>query len=101
MLGSCRLPFLREAVFWKHCDCNARVGQILLLSLESGGVGLNLTSASHMIMMDVHWNAALEQRIYDRIHRIGQVRDVFNHRLIVKRTIEERIIEWQKKKLHM
>lgn len=48
----------------------------MLLSLTAGGVGLNLTGANHLFLVDLHWNPALEQQACDRIYRIGQSRDV-------------------------
>lgn len=52
----------------------------MLLSLQAGGVGLNLTGANHVFMLDMHWNPAVEEQAADRCHRVGQTRDVFIHR---------------------
>uniref|UniRef100_A0A1I7SZ69 Helicase C-terminal domain-containing protein n=1 Tax=Caenorhabditis tropicalis TaxID=1561998 RepID=A0A1I7SZ69_9PELO len=70
----------------------------MLLSLTAGGVGLNLTGGNHLIMVDLHWNPALEQQACDRIYRMGQKKEVFIHRLIVKGTVEQRVLELQEKK---
>ncbi|EFP13194.1 hypothetical protein CRE_08427 [Caenorhabditis remanei] len=80
---------------------NREVGgaKVMLLSLTAGGVGLNLTGGNHLIMIDLHWNPALEQQAFDRIYRMGQKKPVFIHRLITKGTIEQRVVELQKSKL--
>ena len=66
---------------------------IFILSLKSGGVGLNLTQANHVIHYDLWYNPAVEQQATDRAFRIGQRKDVFVHRLITKESFEERINE--------
>ncbi len=71
---------------------------VLLLSLKAGGVGLNLTAADHVFILDPWWNPAVEKQAMDRAHRIGQTKTVFVHRLIAKGTIEERILELQNRK---
>lgn len=73
--------------------------QVMLLSLTAGGVGLNLTGGNHLIMIDLHWNPALEQQAFDRIYRMGQKKPVFIHRLVTKGTIEQRVVLLQKEKL--
>lgn len=77
---------------------NDNTAQILLMSLKAGGVGLNLTAADHVFIMDPWWNPAVEQQAADRAHRIGQSRRVFIHKLIVSNSIEERIVELQERK---
>lgn len=72
--------------------------EVLLLSLKAGGTGLNLTQADHVFLLDPWWNPAVEQQAADRAHRIGQTRPVFVHRLIARRTVEERISLLQQKK---
>ncbi|KAL9106142.1 MAG: hypothetical protein Q9227_008790 [Pyrenula ochraceoflavens] len=71
---------------------------ILLLSLRAGGVGLNLTAANHVYMMDPWWSFAVEAQAIDRVHRMGQVRDVKVVRYIVKESIEQRMLAVQAKK---
>lgn len=71
---------------------------VLLLSLKAGGVGLNLTEATHVFMMDLWWNPTVEQQAYDRVHRIGQTKPVFIHRLVMKNSFEQRVLERQEKK---
>jgi hypothetical protein len=67
--------------------------QIFLLSLKAGGMGLNLTAASHVIHLDRWWNPAVEDQATDRAHRIGQRRTVLVHKLVSAGTVEERIDE--------
>lgn len=66
---------------------------VLLLSLKAGGVGLNLTRATHVIHYDRWWNPAVEDQATDRAHRIGQDRPVQVHRLVAEGTLEDRIAE--------
>ncbi|WFC93720.1 DNA helicase rad5 [Malassezia brasiliensis] len=63
---------------------------LLLISLRAGGVGLNLTAANHVWLMDCWWNSSIEDQAVDRIHRVGQTRPVTVHRLLVEDTIEDR-----------
>ncbi|BGP04654.1 hypothetical protein JCM10049v2_000456 [Rhodotorula toruloides] len=72
--------------------------RIMLLSLKCGGVGLTLTRANRVISLDLAWSNAVENQAFDRVHRIGQKKDVFVNRLTIKDTIEQRILELQKKK---
>ena len=69
-----------------------------LITLKSGGVGLNLTGADVVIHLDIWWNPQVENQATDRAHRIGQTKNVSVIRLITKGTIEERILELQNKK---
>jgi SNF2 family DNA or RNA helicase len=72
---------------------------VLLLSLKAGGVGITLTRADHVYLMDSWWNPAVEEQATDRAYRIGQKNQVFVYRLIAKNTVEEKILELQKSKL--
>jgi SNF2 family DNA or RNA helicase len=74
-----------------------RVGAFLL-SLKAGGVALNLTAADYVIIFDPWWNPAVEAQAIDRSHRIGQTRKVFVYRLVVKDTIEEKMLKLQEQK---
>ncbi|KAG6830349.1 hypothetical protein H0H92_001142 [Tricholoma furcatifolium] len=76
----------------------SRKPKILVISLKAGGVGLNLTTANHVFMMDCWWNAATENQAIDRVHRIGQEKTVYVTHLIVANTIEARILQIQKRK---
>ncbi|KAL6725110.1 hypothetical protein Aduo_019925 [Ancylostoma duodenale] len=82
---------------------NSRKGEIdiMLVSITAGGVGLNLTGGNHLILMDLHWNPALELQASDRVHRMGQTKDVYIHKLIMKNSIEERVLDLQKKKMEL
>jgi SNF2 family DNA or RNA helicase len=71
---------------------------LFLLSLKAGGVGLNLTSADRVIIYDPWWNPAVEAQATDRTHRIGQTKSVYSMKLIVKNSIEEKILRLQDKK---
>jgi non-specific serine/threonine protein kinase len=76
-------------------DENCRV---FLISLKAGGVGLNLTAADYVYIVDPWWNPAVEQQAIDRTHRIGQTKNIFAYRMICKDTIEDKIIHLQEKK---
>ena len=67
-------------------------GDVFLISLKAGGLGLNLTGADYVIHLDPWWNPAVEDQASDRAHRIGQRRPVTIYRLVVKDTIEEKIV---------
>ncbi|MBF0293707.1 MAG: DEAD/DEAH box helicase [Magnetococcales bacterium] len=67
-------------------------GEVFLISLKAGGVGINLTAADYVIHMDPWWNPAVEDQASDRAHRIGQQRPVTIYRLVAKGTIEEKIV---------
>jgi SNF2 family DNA or RNA helicase len=73
-------------------------GDLFLISLKAGGLGLNLTAADYVIHMDPWWNPAVEDQASDRAHRIGQVRPVTIYRLITKHTIEEKIVKLHQEK---
>ncbi len=73
-------------------------GDLFLISLKAGGVGLNLTAADYVIHMDPWWNPAAEDQASDRAHRIGQTRPVTIYRLVTRGTIEEQIVELHRHK---
>lgn len=72
--------------------------KVFLISLKAGGLGLNLTAAEYVFLLDPWWNPAVEAQAIDRAHRVGQTRQVFAYRLICKDTVEEKILELQKQK---
>lgn len=76
----------------------AKTVPILLISLKVGGVGLNLTAADTVIMLDPWWNPAVEDQAIARAHRIGQDQPVFVYKLVIEGSIEERILELQARK---
>lgn len=74
---------------------------MLLISLRAGGVGLNLTAASNVFMMDPWWSFVIEAQAIDRVHRMGQMRDVSVTRFLVKDSIEERMLRVQDRKMNI
>lgn len=72
---------------------------VMLISLKAGGVGLTLTRAEHVYLLDPWWNPAVEEQAADRAHRIGQTNPVFVYKLIAEDTIEEQVLELQERKL--
>lgn len=72
--------------------------KLFLISLKAGGVGLNLTEADYVFMLDPWWNPAVEQQAIDRTHRIGQTKKVFIYKFITKDTVEEKIVALQNRK---
>jgi superfamily II DNA or RNA helicase len=72
--------------------------RLFLISLKAGGVGLNLTAAEYVFLLDPWWNPAVESQAIDRAHRIGQTRHVFAYRLIAQDTVEEKVAELQQSK---
>jgi SNF2 family DNA or RNA helicase len=68
---------------------------VFLLSLKAGGAGLNLASASYVVLFDPWWNPAVENQAIDRTHRIGQTRTVFAYRLFIQGSIEDKIRQLQ------
>jgi SNF2 family DNA or RNA helicase len=72
--------------------------KIFLISLKAGGVGLNLTSADYVYLVDPWWNPAAEQQAIDRTHRIGQTKKIFAYKMICKDSVEEKILQLQEKK---
>jgi len=74
---------------------------IFMISLKAGGLGLNLTKADYVFLLDPWWNPAVEQQAIDRAHRIGQENKVFTYKFISKNTVEEKIISLQKRKIKL
>jgi superfamily II DNA or RNA helicase len=72
--------------------------KVFIISLKAGGLGLNLTAADYVVLLDPWWNPAVEAQAIDRTHRIGQTRRVFAYRIVARDTVEERILELQQKK---
>ncbi|MFP6762747.1 MAG: DEAD/DEAH box helicase, partial [Planctomycetaceae bacterium] len=79
--------------FQQDKDC-----PVFLISLKAGGLGLNLTAAEYVFLLDPWWNPAVEAQAIDRAHRVGQTNRVFAYRLICRDTVEEKIAELQRKK---
>ena len=76
-------------------------GDVFLISLKAGGIGVNLTAADYVIHMDPWWNPAVEDQASDRAHRIGQTRPVTIYRLVAEGTIEEQIVDLHRHKRHL
>ena len=79
--------------FQNNEDC-----RVFLISLKAGGVGLNLTAADYVYIVDPWWNPAVEQQAIDRTHRIGQTKNVFAYRMICTDTVEDKILKLQERK---
>ncbi|WP_114777718.1 DEAD/DEAH box helicase [Botryobacter ruber] len=75
--------------------------QVFLISLKAGGVGLNLTAADYVFILDPWWNPAVEAQAVDRAHRIGQQNNVFTYKFITKDTVEEKILALQSRKIQL
>ncbi|PYV04383.1 MAG: hypothetical protein DMG26_07555 [Acidobacteria bacterium] len=91
--GATRDRQARVERFQNDPDC-----RLFLISLKAGGLGLNLTAAEYVFLLDPWWNPAVEAQAVDRAHRIGQTRQVFAYRLIARDTVEEKVLELQKTK---
>jgi SNF2 family DNA or RNA helicase len=75
--------------------------KIFLISIKAGGVGLNLTEADYVFILDPWWNPAVEAQAVDRAHRIGQKKTVFTYKFITRNSVEEKILTLQQKKLRL
>jgi superfamily II DNA or RNA helicase len=91
--GATRNRQARVERFQNDKDC-----RLFLISLKAGGLGLNLTAAEYVFILDPWWNPAVEAQAVDRAHRIGQTRPIFAYRLIARDTVEEKVLELQKTK---
>jgi non-specific serine/threonine protein kinase len=93
--GSTSAPDREKAINRFQNDDNCRV---FLISLKAGGVGLNLTAADYVYIVDPWWNPAVEQQAIDRTHRIGQTKNIFAYRMICTDTVEDKILKLQDRK---
>jgi non-specific serine/threonine protein kinase len=93
--GSTSAPDREKAIQSFQKDDTVRV---FLISLKAGGVGLNLTAADYVYIVDPWWNPAVEQQAIDRTHRIGQTKNIFAYRMICRDTIEDKILHLQERK---
>jgi SNF2 family DNA or RNA helicase len=91
--GRTRDRAARVERFQTDADC-----RLFLVSLKAGGLGLNLTAAEYVFLLDPWWNPAVEAQAIDRAHRIGQSKRVFAYRLIARGTVEEKVLELQQTK---
>ena len=81
----------------KEFQTNSEI-KLFLISIKAGGVGLNLTEADYVFILDPWWNPAVEQQAIDRTHRIGQTKNVFIYKFITKDSVEEKILALQNRK---
>ncbi|CAD5167909.1 unnamed protein product [Musa acuminata subsp. malaccensis] len=88
----------RAEVIKRFGKCGPGEPTVLLASLKAAGTGINLTAASRVYLMEPWWNPAVEEQAMDRVHRIGQKEEVKVVRLIVRGSIEERILKLQERK---
>jgi superfamily II DNA or RNA helicase len=86
----------RKNVIKKFQEDESR--KLFLISLRAGGVGLNLTGADYVFMLDPWWNPAVENQAINRAHRIGQDKNVFVYKFITRNTVEEKIVNLQQRK---
>jgi non-specific serine/threonine protein kinase len=93
--GSSTIQEREKAIERFQNDPNCRV---FLISLKAGGVGLNLTAADYVYIVDPWWNPAVEQQAIDRTHRIGQTKNIFAYRMICNDTVEDKILKLQDRK---
>ncbi|KAJ1630699.1 P-loop containing nucleoside triphosphate hydrolase protein, partial [Pavlovales sp. CCMP2436] len=89
------VPKREEAIRSFSTDDSVRV---FLISLQAGGVGLNLVAADTVFLLDPWWNPAVEEQAIDRVHRIGQTRAVTVKRVVMRESVEQRILQLQERK---
>ena len=75
--------------------------KVFLISIKAGGLGLNLTEADYVFILDPWWNPAVEAQAVDRAHRIGQKNKVFTYKFITRNSVEEKILMLQQRKLKL
>lgn len=93
--GSMSAPEREKVIATFYADPQAKV---ILISLKAGGLGLNVTCASHVYLLDPWWNPSAEEQAIDRVHRIGQKRPVHVKKFVIQGTVEEKILQLQEKK---
>ncbi len=113
MLGLIRTKMDEKGVVYEYLDGSTKTKdrekgvkrfqndencRVFLISLKAGGVGLNLTEADYVYLVDPWWNPAVEAQAIDRTHRIGQTKKVFSYKMICKESIEEKVLKLQDKK---
>jgi SNF2 family DNA or RNA helicase len=111
MLSIIKDEFLNRGIKYSYLDGNSKErdkivkefedsqeARPFLISIKAGGLGLNLTSADYVFIVDPWWNPAVEMQAMDRAHRIGQKNPVFVYKIISNDTVEEKIIKMQESK---
>ncbi len=114
MLSILKQDLEKEGIRFNYLDGNTRDRQgqvdsfqqdedirVFLISLKAGGVGLNLTAADYVFILDPWWNPAVENQAVDRSHRIGQKNTVFYYKFITQHSIEEKILSLQQRKIKL
>ena len=96
--GGMSLNARQEALDNFRCEPECH---IMLTSIKAGGVGLNLAHANLVVSLDLWWNVAVELQAFDRVHRLGQKKEVFITRFLVRNTVEERLLDLQQQKLQL
>ncbi|GAB6023446.1 transcription termination factor, RNA polymerase II [Chamberlinius hualienensis] len=96
-----RIPPKNRGEIVHQFNTSSSGAKVMLLSLKAGGVGLNLTGARYLFLMDIHWNPALEAQACDRIYRVGQKYDVKMFRFVCENTVEAKIVELHRRKLQL
>ncbi len=111
MLSIVKEEFEKEGIEYSYLDGKTKNRELVvnefqeskgarpfLISIKAGGVGINLTSADYVFILDPWWNPAVEAQAMDRTHRIGQKNKVFVYKMIAENSIEEKILKLQGKK---
>ena len=91
----------RETLLKAFSADNSEKGVVLLMTLKTGGVGLNLTKASYVFHLEPWWNPAVENQATDRVHRLGQSKNVTVYRMIMKESVEEKVEILKKRKAQL
>mmetsp|Transcript_44100 Transcript_44100/g.101816 ORF Transcript_44100/g.101816 Transcript_44100/m.101816 type:complete len:1218 (+) Transcript_44100:95-3748(+) len=102
--GSLSVPERKERVTWLSAPVEGAEeaeGRVLLVSLKAGGVGLNLVAACRLYLLDLWWNPAVEEQAIQRVHRIGQTKEVHVYKFVVDDSMDAGILELQKAKARL
>ena len=91
----------REVLLKGFSNDTSEKGAVLLMTLKTGGVGLNLTKASYVFHLEPWWNPAVENQATDRVHRLGQSKNVTVYRMIMKESVEEKVELLKKRKAQL
>jgi SNF2 family DNA or RNA helicase len=94
-------PAKKQSEMIDNFQAEGNTVNLFLISLKAGNAGITLTAADYVFLFDPWWNNAVQQQAIDRTHRIGQTKNVFAYKMICKDTIEEKIIQLQKKKTEL
>ncbi|XP_072019140.1 transcription termination factor 2-like isoform X2 [Amphiura filiformis] len=92
------VPAKKRSEVVEDFNSNPSGPEVMLVSLRTAGVGLNLVGGNHLFLLDMHWNPALEDQACGRVYRMGQTKEVHIHKFVCEDTIEERILSLKKRK---